>query len=495
MKVHLNHFCLHLLLPFIALIKGQELNGPIYHVSETTYIKLSDIFNDSIRANSQFYSPQVADQSEGSNLYTPGVSFTQGGPVSSRIADLGPNSTCTGYMISSNTNSVGLVCENQSYLLDLNTYSRSQSIRLENPDQKFRSFSTSSYSMLYLSSNSDRTCIEGYYLNTFDSSYKHYPCTQATDYSLVNFAGYMFELKPTLKYLTINTTKFILVFDGQENAHSQANGHSSTFFLRKSDPSGGPGYNTNLAFKLFDKIEQAEINGKVTFLDILVMNSEEIIFLYKVKGEKNLKVSSREIAASETLTPIWKEEKPITHYSISVDWMGNLPAEQAWTGKREKFMARHIMQEFIMIFYPDLFELVVCKVLTSTSSIGDCNKTPLSLSQFVPNFERYTITGSSMNQARLPGANVLRFFVEIKHKETMKTEMSFSILRVENQGFSLYKENEWRIPGDLHVIDFNAADSSVRVLRGKTVETYPSVMKYVKFNFKEYFKNKTCSFL
>lgn len=463
--------------------------SPIYHSKEVTYLDLAEMFKvKPIPSYAQFYSPEGGQSGK---LETTGVTFTHGGAISSRIADIVQNSVCTGYMVSQSTSSIGLVCGNRYYLLDSSTYSRSQTALLDqdkNTDKIFRSYSTIMYSMLLLSSKTDNTCIEAHYINTFDSSYKSYDCTEQK--SLFRFEDFKFMMQPMVKYINLallGGLKAILVFDCAEFKFlkSDVEGISSKFYLRKSDLSGGPGSSDSIQLELFKNDQKR--SQTTTFFEILNINLNNnqnyLVFFYRLKGDPSLKAIARDIVSTANGFDLGTEELPL---KFRIDWM-NDKTEEAWTGNRAKFIVKHIEKDLVMIFYIETFEVVVCSINITTNSIGDCNKKPLDLAQHIGNTTDLTIFGVSASKTK---DNDTRFFLEVKNVESRKTVMSFSLLRVRDQEFSLYKENEWKILGNLHIINY---PDDVRVLRGRTMDTYTAAMKYVRIDFKEYFKNSKIS--
>jgi hypothetical protein len=482
-----------LLLWMIKLLKVSVCTPTnVFHINETMYVRVDALF------------PSEADEdSKLSSDAKEGITFTHGGPIHSRIADISHTSECTSHIVGLTT--ICLVCKNIAYLLDKTTLSRSNSFMPpETPEGKtvgakeFTSHATSSYSILLLSSDKERKCIGLSYVNTFDASVQRYQCDGESNTESASYMGnHTFKLRPTVKYVNletskdISTNKAILYFDRIEHPHnsSQACGESSAIHLRIADPSGGPAQNKNMMLDFFNDIPS--LSRQVAFHEIFTSRNQ-IVAIYSLKTSDGSvswpKVVERTV---NFLNPTsWTFEPMKIEYEIELfDKWRSMPVKVS--RKRSNMLIEYIDNNMLLIFlaHPDILEIYICK--KDDKRITDCNSEPYYLKDHIlktyKKLSDVTIYGVSQYFRLM---NQLKVFLEVKEISTQKTLMSISLIRSERkQDFPLELETDWVIPANTHISSYK--DKQIHVVRDKTMECYSVTLNYIRINFAEYYSNRS----
>ena len=415
------------------------------HVDHTYYIPLDTDGSKYIRTNDSIAVP------------------SHGGASAVNITELNMKNNCTTFL--EFDYSIVCVCYDEMYILSKsNYYSRSNYMKIPSSAKSVGSFvshASMSDSVILVIRNHTSNTHHMMYVNTFDTTF------YMLDENML--LGIDISYLARIMYVELSLgSPFLLLFDSPSlvsRVHDTFTGSSCVYFA----PVSILGEMRDPMWKRWCMLEEKEKRvtiGSVVFL------IDRLFFFYHLEGEEMLVSYAR---VSGHLNSIMFDNVQ----SVITMW-GNDVSEEEKNKKTKNFQVFQIGDDgVILMHFSDMSSFIVCKITLMGDQPALIEACSSKVFSGVQDYSQHTILDVSQSASL---ESYVYFNIEVKDILTRET-VSSSHYRYSRSSFDVSLVHSWLIPAKGHMIHLSKAGKlSMSCIKGRYIETYDSVHKFLKID-------------
>jgi len=487
---------------------------------EIHYLDLASLFNREI--TQQDVMKFSTDTEPLVNTTIQGIELTHGGPVTSEIADILPNSICDGQIIGASSTSTVLVCKSELYLMDSSKMSRSASLKAPSPEYTFLAASvnlgsTNGYSIIISFANWTLDKETGKfwvgtnhqlgYLNAFDSA------TSSKNSSNLIPSDLLYGI-PTWKYFSTSSSKFIIFYDAFTPGfkYIRLTNWKASFYIRKTEPGGSPieskEDNKDFVDPFFDQDNPRTEYNSAILEQIYTSNWNNFFVLYAEKSKYTTKLYLFRLQSNTILSGIQPSEFPkyAEKYNLfESEWTKDLFTETV--DPENKYSSFNILIRLIRLDYYLVHNVATgdSKVCFLNDSIDYVKADLLATCSSVFRVDLSSPEGNGIvlrvtDAFAVDGRTTQNFLLEVKQNIANKNRQAKTIRSLLfrfngdlKSNSEVVEMNRWEIVSDtqwtMNYIGGEKLDKKLSSLRSRTLERFPLEMKYLKLDINQLFKS------